>query len=82
MTTDPDTWHHVATNILLLNEEELKILRDKSIRKIAFFYNMNDVTRLSEIYPDKDGLYYELEDFCRYIIGHNPSYCHMQLWYS
>ena len=71
--SDPATWEHVATQILLLDSEEIALLKAKRIRKMSFFNSMETVDRLGVILPEKDGLFYELEDFCRYIIGHKPS---------
>ena len=73
MASDPATWEHMATQILLLDSEEIELLKAKRIRKISFFNNMETVGRLSDVLTEKDGLFYELENFCRYIIGHKPS---------
>ena len=71
--SETETWEHVAKQILLLDEEEIALLKAKRIRKMSFFNNMETVDRLSAIVTEKDGLFYELEGFCRYIIGHKPS---------
>ena len=34
---------------------------------------MTNITRLDRILDERDGLCYKLEDFCRYINGHQPS---------
>ena len=68
-----ETWRHVATNILLLPQEDIDLLNKKRIRNINFFRKSMDFERLETAVGAKDGLYYDLEDFFKYMVGHTPT---------
>ena len=68
-----ETWKHVPENILLLPQEDIKFLNKKRIRNINFFQKNNDFDWLANAIESKDGLYYALEDFFRYMISHVPT---------
>ena len=68
-----ETWTHVAKSVLLLEDEDIALLSKKRIRTINFFRKTLDVRRLETAVGSKDGLFFELEDFFKYMIGHQPS---------
>ena len=73
LTNAEDTWKHVAENILMLHKDDIEFLNKKRIRNINFFRKSMDFERLENAVGAKDGLYYDLEDFFKYMISHTPS---------
>ena len=68
-----DTWTHIVKNVLLLEDEDIQLLTKKRIRNENFFRKTLDITRLETAVGSKDGLFFELEDFFKYMIGHQPT---------
>ena len=68
-----DTWKHVAKNILLLPQKNIDLLHKKRICYINFFCKSMDFDRLENAVGAKDGMYYELEDFFKYMVINTPS---------
>ena len=68
-----EAWQHVAKNILLLPQEDIDWLQKKRIRSINFFRKSMDLERLVNAVGAKDGLYYELEDFFKYMVVNTPT---------
>ena len=67
------TWEHVTQTVLGLSQDDIAFLHKKRIRSINFFRKSMDVQRLETTLGIKDGLYYELEDFLKYMIVNRPS---------
>jgi len=66
-------WTHVVKNVLLLEDEDIALLSKKRICNVNFFRKTLDVCRLETAVGSKDGLFFELEDFFKYMIGHQPT---------